>query len=430
MTTPRGLGSLLAPVAVAALLWTGSVAAQDGQGFLDAYKEGVAAVEAEDWPRAEQLMRTAIAGRAEAADRLIRHLHLRPYVPHYYLGLSLAEQGRCEQALEAFAESERQGVVTGLAAEADVLRDRQGRCRQSVAAEAEARQERETVAELVERALQSAEAVAEIGTDPALASGWERGSPSLADRLAEAQATIDRAREQMREDDGEAADLAAAADLARGALGQLAAIRRETELRRQAVAEERESVAARVADRARSGRNLLAQTRELAARYPGLARSRNALAEVVERASGSEPDLPLAELQELARLLELRAADLRAAAAPPPEELLAAAAAWLRGEPRAVLELLAGHEDTEHGIGFRDPRAVAHALLLRAAAAFALHRSDAAPDGALLEAARRDAAACRRLDADLSPLPSAFSPGFRAFFDAAAPDPEPADEGP
>lgn len=414
------LAPLLAPVALAAtLLGAPSFEAQEEQSFLEAYKGGVEAVEAEDWPRAERLMRSAVAGRAEEADRLLRHLHLRPYVPHFYLGLALAEQGKCEEALSAFAESERQGVIGTLAGEVAVLRDHQARCREALAAAAAGREERRAVADLVAQAEAAAEAVAALASDPALAPGWERGEPSLAARLAEARETIDQARRRMA-----GADLAAATDLARGALGQLAAIRRETELRRSAAAEARETTAARIETVAASGRRLLADTRELAQGAPELARRRSAVAETLDRAGDLDPDLPLPDLQELAALLERRTAALRAAAAPPPQELLAAADAWLRGEPETVLELLAG-ADTADG-PYRDPRARAHALLLRAAAAFTLH--EAGPDaggseGTLLAAARQDAATSRQLDPALTPLPSAFSPRFRTLWSTLEPPP-------
>jgi hypothetical protein len=418
----RRLAGLLGAVALAALPASPTARAQGEPSFLDAYKAGIDAVEAEDWPRAEGLMHTAIAGRAEEADRLIRHFHLKPYLPHFYLGLALAEQGRCDEALASFAESARQGVVTGFGDEIAILRAREASCRERVAAEAAARERRQGVADLVAKAEASAASIAELASDPALAPSWDRGEPSLAARLEEARETIARARERLEGGDApDDAALAAATDLARGALGQLEAVRRESELRRSAVAQDVEKVAARLGALAGTGRELLGSTRELARTAPALARRRNALAEAVDRAAGAGADRSLGELQGLAQGLERRIAELRAAAAPPPDALLAAASAWLRGEPDGVLEALAGAEGPDDAPSFGDPRAQAHALLLRAAAAYSLHEAGGDPDDRLLEAARRDAAACRRLDPDLAPLPSAFSPRFRAFFASIEP---------
>lgn len=427
---PR-LATLLAFLALATLLAPSRSQAQDDQSFLDAYKDGVDAVEAEDWPRAEQLMRTAIAGRTEEADRLIRYFHLRPYIPHFYLGLALAEQGRCQEALASFAESERQGVITGLADELRVLRDRSAACQERLAAEAEARQRRQSVDDLVAQADETAAVLAALADDPALGPGWDRGDPSLADRLKEARNTIARAREHLVGDGSPSdAELAAAVDLARGAIGQLAAIRKETELRREAVTGQRERAVGRIGDLAGTGRELLGSTRELARDAPALARSRSALAQAVDRASKADAELPLAALQELSGLLERRIAEVRAAAAPPPDPLMTAATAWFRGDPRAVLEALPEGQDAEESaLSTWDPRARAHALLLRAAAAFALHEEEDDPGGELLDAARRDAATCRRLDPDLAPLPSAFSPRFRVFFSGVEPAPEAAGPG-
>lgn len=427
MALKRGLrGGFLLLAATAATPVALSLDAQEQQrqSFLESYKAGVEAVEAEDWPRAEQAMRDAGAGRSEEADRLIRFLHLRPYLPHFYLGLALAEQGKCAEALEAFAESERQGVIAGLADELAVLRSRETVCRERLDAEAAARQRRQAVADLVAEAGHSAEAVAALADDLKLADGWERGDPSLAARLAEALSALDAARERLDHldrtagsggpsDDGEDEEalLAEATDLARGTLRQLGAIRREAELRKAAIVEDREAAVRRTATLVRSGRELLEATRELAAAAPAVARRRATLEEAVTRAADAGDDEPLDSLQGLAGRVERAAAELRSAAEPPPPELLEAARAWLRGEPESVLASLPEPEPP-----FPEARARAHAFLLRAAAAFALHEAGGGTDPELLEAARRDAAACRREAPDLQPPDGAYSPRFRAFF--------------
>jgi hypothetical protein len=154
-------------------------------------------------------------------------------------------------------------------------------------------------------------------------------------------------------------------------------------------------------------------------------RRRAALEGTLRRTAGAGPGLPLAELGELAGRIEHDMAGLRSAAEPPPEPLLAAADAWLRGEPEAVLAALGGPRPApeagpEAGLGFREPRARAHALLLRGAAAFALYQAGGSREPGLLEAARLDLEECRRTDPSVEPVPRAFSPRFRAFFEQAA----------
>lgn len=82
-----------------------------GPEFLESYKAGLDAIESEDWRRAEGLMERAIAGRGEASRRLPKFLYLKPYLPHFYLGLASFKQDDCDGALRAWAISERQGVV-------------------------------------------------------------------------------------------------------------------------------------------------------------------------------------------------------------------------------------------------------------------------------------------------------------------------------
>ncbi|HEX2060037.1 MAG TPA: hypothetical protein VHK90_04800 [Thermoanaerobaculia bacterium] len=77
------------------------------------FAEGVLAFENKEWAKAEKLMRETIAGNPnESAGTVsIRGQWFETYVPHYFLARALAKQGKCEEALRHFAESERQGVT-------------------------------------------------------------------------------------------------------------------------------------------------------------------------------------------------------------------------------------------------------------------------------------------------------------------------------
>lgn len=77
------------------------------------FREGVLAFEKKEWKNAEKLMRETIAvnPKESAGTVSIAGSWFETYVPHYFLARALARQGKCEEALREFAESERQGVT-------------------------------------------------------------------------------------------------------------------------------------------------------------------------------------------------------------------------------------------------------------------------------------------------------------------------------
>jgi hypothetical protein len=421
----------LAGAAAVALVAAALAPPLAAQSFLDAYKAGVEAAEAGDWERVEGSMRTAIEGRATEERRLPLQLHFKPYVPHYWLGRALAEQGECPAALESFAESESQGVVQNLEEEHALLQAAKAACEEGLAAEAETRRQKREVAEAVAQAGDAlAEArglVPDAESDPDLAAAWERGEPSLAARLAEAEATWRRAEEIVAGAAPGDPELERATELARGTVTRLEAIRREAALRREALAEEKARAVERIEGLRRTGERLLSRGGGLATDVPAVRLRRAAVERALRESAAAGPDRLLQELRELGNGLERDIARLRATAEPPPEPLLAAADAWLRGEPEGVLAALEpgggvgggdGDGDPEaQGIGFDDPRARAHAHLLRAAARFALYHGGGGRDPGLLEGARQDLRECHQADPALLPVPRAFSPRFRAFFE-------------
>lgn len=420
------------PGAAAVLLAALLAAPGAAQSFLDAYKTGVAAAEAGEWERVEDPMRTAIAGRAEEASRLPLQLHFKPYVPHYYLGRALAERGACPEALEAFAESERQEVIQKLADEHTALEAARAACRERLASAARARQRAAAAADLVAEARSAVESVGKLVPDPEaepdLAESWERGEPSLAARLTEARSHLQRAERVLAEARRGDGDLDPANELARGVLAQVEAIRREAGLHRQAVAEEKARAAGRLEELRGAARDLLRRSEELARRVTAVGRRRTALEATLRETADAGAGLPLAELGELSARIERDMARLRGAAEPPPQILLDAADAWLRGEPEAVLVALGGPrpsagDEPAPGIRLREPRARAHALLLRAAAAFALYQAGGGAEPELLAAARLDLEECRRIDPSVQPVPRAFSPAFRELFERAGGEP-------
>lgn len=77
------------------------------------FREGVLAFEKKEWKNAERLMRETIAVNPKETSGTvsIAGSWFETYVPHYFLARALARQGKCEEALKEFAETERQGVT-------------------------------------------------------------------------------------------------------------------------------------------------------------------------------------------------------------------------------------------------------------------------------------------------------------------------------
>jgi pentatricopeptide repeat protein len=108
------------------LLFASSLHAQAPSTF----KEGVLAFEKGEWAKAEALMRQTIAVNPRESEGTvsIAGSWFETYVPQYFLARALAKQGKCEEALQFFAESERQGVTPNIPDFARHLRTRGG-CR-------------------------------------------------------------------------------------------------------------------------------------------------------------------------------------------------------------------------------------------------------------------------------------------------------------
>ena len=80
------------------------------------FREGVLAFEKKEWKNAEKLMRETIAANPKESSGTvsIAGSWFETYVPHYFLARALAKQGKCDEALKEFAESERQGVTPAI----------------------------------------------------------------------------------------------------------------------------------------------------------------------------------------------------------------------------------------------------------------------------------------------------------------------------
>ncbi len=97
------------------LLWLGLAVPTVWADAEESFKEGIEAVDLERWREAEGHFRQAVAANGQESDRriFISGAFSRPYLPHFYLGWALFQQGpdACEAALEAWDVSESQAVV-------------------------------------------------------------------------------------------------------------------------------------------------------------------------------------------------------------------------------------------------------------------------------------------------------------------------------
>ncbi len=402
----RGVLAALFAIAVA-----GGGAPAGATDFLDSYKKGLEFAEREDWAAAAQEMEEAIADRPQETGRLLRHLYLKPYLPHYHLGVARAELGDCRAALAAFAESESQGAIQGRDEFADLQARRTACEARTSAAEAAAGR----AAEAVKRAAAAADTVAGLAGAHELAGEWERGEPSFAARQREAGGRLAAARERLATS-GSGQDTAAFEEVtaeAVAARGQFEAIGRDAEARIAEIRERRQAGREALDRAAAAARSTLEATADLAPYPPQVGSRRSEVEQLVAESDRLAAEAPAAEAEALRERLATAVARLQGAAAPPPEELLSAADAFFAGDYDRTLELL-------DGARFRDNRSVAHAHLLAAAARFALAAGAGDREEALLDEARRDVEACYRADPALRPAAEAFSPRFVEFFAATA----------
>lgn len=82
--------------------------------YRDDYQQALEAIERLEWSEAQSLLLRAIREKPEPGQfNMFQRLDFTPYLPYYYLGLVLYEQGDCEGALLQWAIAEKKGRVRG-----------------------------------------------------------------------------------------------------------------------------------------------------------------------------------------------------------------------------------------------------------------------------------------------------------------------------
>jgi len=377
--------------------------------FRDDYKRGIEALERGQWSQAATLFRQAAAERPDEKARLSRSPFSKRYLPHFYLGEALLEMGDCERALTAWAESERQGVVTRLP-EYQSLIDGREICRQQAATRSDSQRRAEVE---IANAEAAARRVGRLQTD--LGSNWPGAASSLGARESDAEQRLRAARSQLAaavasEDlDG----MRQSAVLAREARQLLETVEREAI---QHQAQLRLQQGALIAEVARLTEQAEAQVRATSPLRPyprELGRIVAEVSKLIEESRQAGPTQDLDSLHGLQAALEDAVARLTDAAAPPPAALADAAGLFFDGDYESALELLDGLQPASRRVALQ-------AHILRAAASFTLYQLGGANGAELLESAQAEVEACLEIDAANRPPASPFSPRFIEFFESQA----------
>ncbi len=389
--------------ALFALLLFGWLAAWPAHAdWKEVHKLGLEAVDAGRWADAERFFRSAIEERSE--EKVNRFLKTA-YLPHYYLGIALAEQGQCRAAIKAWNESLRQEQIQR-SKQLDDLEQRNKKCQSFLRQVETAATE---VKQLLTTVQVSATSVEDLSKTPDLAPVWDEGSPSLRELQQRASRQLTEARQKF--DQGKRENLLDLLESSKALANQaqtgfetttVAARQRISELDNAATGE-----ALQTLEQAEiSSRRVLRSIADLAP-YPSILGARvaaveQALKSVVDSKSGANPS----RLSQLTDELTVALAALRRSARRPPEKLRQAVEAFFSASYDLVLEL------TDDSKLKSESRMRAHVCLLRAASRHALWVLGGEGDNGGRDLIAKEIIACADIDPPLAPDSKFFSPRF------------------
>ncbi len=375
--------------------------------FLEFYKLGLSAAEAEQWTQAAEMMRRAIADQPTARAKVKKSFFFRRYLPHFYLGKALFESGDCRGALDAWQESESQGVVLRFPEYAQLEEGRTA-CRQMSNLESALEEALQAVKRAEVSAVESRQGLTALPISDSV-------TKELRDRQTAAEARLDRVGARLTAGDVALAEVQEAARVAVTTRREFVELARLASGHRATQAQQiHTAMTAKVEPLVEEARQELAASEYLRPYPTSVARSRLAVEQALEHARAlQDSSLSKSEIEALESELEAVTMALRQATSPPPASLTAAAEAFLNRDYAGVLLALATSE-------FSTPRAAAHVHLLRAAAMFSLYQVTGGSDESLLEGARTEVLACKRVDPQQIPPIAIFSPSFLAFFQEQA----------
>lgn len=436
---PRRLGTL---AVFATLLLVAQAAFAD---YKQAYKNGIKASDRKDWAGVARFMQQAIAEQPqESAEKLnIYGMRYEAYLPHYYLGIALKENGDCKGALQELAVSEQQGVVQRTESHGNLTQARDA-CRQQLPAVPPTQP---TIAPTAPPtaapvpvnlgpAIQKAEKEIGLATDAANGLGALRQNPDYAavwqatpELIARAEAAgrkLDQARSKLilGRTQSNVGELDSAAGLATDANRELAALKNLAITRHnELVAESRKVEEERKQTLVREINTKLAEARgvqgQAAARQPATADVQRQSVELGRAIAdtGNLGTLTVAQLEALQGRLTSATAVLKdtlsrpvaTVAGGPPAELRQAVELYLGAEWNRLAQYLGS-------LTLGEPKADAAVALLRGVARYSLYVEGGEKNAALRQQAEADIRTCRRLSAAVVPTAKAFSPRFVDFF--------------
>ena len=388
-------GLLTAALLLVAFGQPGQAPAQ--QDARDLYRNGVRAVEAQDWPTAIKLIRQAIE-----VDPTARAGTFRKYIPHFYLGYSLYQLGNCKAALTVWEESHKQGVIKKLKEYQD-LQQGVTVCRRRI--------KRADLEVALTDLRGFASALGDLRDQPELAEAWRVGDPSWDDRFAVAEQLMDDAQSVLQNSESQVqiSELEEANAQVTAAAKELQVIQSEARSKYSELQARVDVQSRMVGELQTNALQVLDSTLYLEPYPPQLAERRlkvqRLVVELETAGSSMNPD----RLEDLRLELSRSVENLRQASAPPSESLLEVAAAYLSADYPRVLTLMDGSQ-------FPSGRELAHARLFEAASLFHLWVEGGEADDTLRSDASRAVQSCREENIALVPLDRAFSPRFIEFF--------------
>ncbi len=106
------LGGGLSALALLILLATPVAGTGPPREVEELFSDGLEAMDFKEWQQAEELIRGALEKWPQCGGNVRRRgMFIEPYLPHFFLGLALARQGRCEEALRQLRESISEGCI-------------------------------------------------------------------------------------------------------------------------------------------------------------------------------------------------------------------------------------------------------------------------------------------------------------------------------
>lgn len=384
------------------------------------YSYGKRAVERGKWTTAARSMVESI----EADPREKKRGLGSPYIPHFYLGLSLSELGDCELATRSLTRSRQYNVIqkTRYLSQLEQI-------------ESSCRARSETLSRVrldLQSGLRLADKLEAKTDDPRLASFWNRGSPVPIEQFREARRGLERSETILESEGGveiskqprvvarlltddqisesnrtasHAVDLLRALDEAAREYEQEAVATRPEllddvlEKRLQAV---RAWNATPTRVRQSSDHDLSAEFQRLTTAHLG---NREVTIEELETVRNELSEF----LEELDVLAQKRPSPMPAPSRQAPAVLRQAAEAYFGGDYEQVLTVL-------DGAAFSESQEQAQLHLFRAAALYSLYLVGEQPDPSLLSGAQWNVRSCLEANATFEPLTEAFSPRFIDFF--------------